>query len=119
MGQSWWSSVPPVSILLFRQSLLVSILLFQSIKPIETNPQPTKPPNQTTTMHDWHNSKARLIVIHDLEENVVPLNEDDMSTEVAWERYHGLDEFADVPFSQFKEHLREHREKLAEKLSAR
>ena len=50
----------------------------------------------------------------------MPLNENDMSTEVAWEQfYHGLDEFSDVPFSQFKEHLREHREKLAQKLSAR
>jgi hypothetical protein len=59
---------------------------------------------------DWKNSKARTILIEDLHEGFLPLDEEDLSAEEAWESvYSLLDEFLDVPFEQFEVRLADHR----------
>jgi hypothetical protein len=69
-------------------------------------------------MTNWRNSKARLIVIHDLEENFLPLDENEMSAKEAWDMvYQHIAEFATVPFLQFKGHLKDHRKQVRERLA--
>jgi hypothetical protein len=59
---------------------------------------------------DWKNSDARKILIKDLQKGSLPLYDHEMSAETAWEtRYKMRAEFQDVPFSQFKERLADHR----------
>lgn len=65
----------------------------------------------------WRNSKARLIVIFDLEEKNLAIDEKDMSAQDAWDQcYSLLPEFANVPFRQFEAHLKEHRTQLANRM---
>jgi hypothetical protein len=59
---------------------------------------------------DWRNSDARQIILCDLESGYLPLDEEELSAEEAWETvYKYMDKFADVPFFQFKEKLADHR----------
>jgi hypothetical protein len=65
----------------------------------------------------WRNSKARLIIIQDLEEKLLPLNENEMSAKEAWDTiYQYTAEFANVPFHQFKAHLNNHRKQVRARL---
>ena len=64
---------------------------------------------------DWRKAKARMILLKDLEDDVLPLEEDEWSTEEAWDHYQNLPEFASVPFDQFKERLKSHRDQVKRK----
>jgi hypothetical protein len=65
----------------------------------------------------WRNSKARLIIIQDLEEKLLPLDENEMSAKEAWDTiYQYIAEFANVPFHQFKAHLNDHRKQVRARL---
>lgn len=64
---------------------------------------------------DWRKARARLILLKDLEDDILPLDEDIWSTEEAWDHYQNYPEFALIPFSQFKERLKGHREQVKKK----
>ena len=69
-------------------------------------------------MFDWRNSKARLIVISDLEESLLPLHDKEMSAKVAWNRvYMRLAEFTNVPFAMFEARLKDHRKQVKARLA--
>jgi hypothetical protein len=64
---------------------------------------------------DWKASKARQILLDDLEAGLLPVNADDLSAEEAWDIMYGhMAEFVEVVFSQFKERLRDHRKQVGE-----
>lgn len=59
---------------------------------------------------DWRKSKARKIIIGDLQDGVLPLDENELSAGEAWQvLYCHIAEFAKVPFTQFRDRLRDHR----------
>jgi hypothetical protein len=63
----------------------------------------------------WKPSKARQILLEDLEEGLLPVDADEMSAEEAWDiMYSNMAEFVPVVFSQFKERLRDHRKQVGE-----
>jgi hypothetical protein len=52
----------------------------------------------------WKPSKARQILLGDLEEGLLPVDADEMSAEEAWDIMYGhMAEFVPVVFSRFKE----------------
>ena len=62
---------------------------------------------------DWRTSDAREIVLDDLMEGRLPLDNDIVSEQEAWdEMYVSLPEFEDVVFSQFKQRLKDHRKQV-------
>ena len=64
---------------------------------------------------DWKSSEAKDVIMFDLIENILPLEEEEMSAEDAWELIHShLPEFVGpgVVFSQFKERLADHRKQV-------
>ena len=66
---------------------------------------------------NWRNSKARLIVVYDLEENNLTLDENEMSAQNVWDKcYSLLPDFSNVPFRQFEARLRDHRTQVAKRL---
>jgi hypothetical protein len=65
---------------------------------------------------DWRGSKAKQIILEDLEEGILSLDEHKVSTKDAWEVYRQLPEFVDVVFSQFQVRVNDHR-KLVKKRS--
>jgi hypothetical protein len=66
----------------------------------------------------WRNSKARLIVISDLESTLLPLHDKEMSAEVAWNQvYKTMVEFENVPFDMFEARLKEHRKQVKARLA--
>ena len=68
---------------------------------------------------EWRKSDARQIVLDDLESELLPLDEDEMSAEAAWEvMYSHMVEFAAVPFDQFKARLTDHRKQRQRKVNA-
>ena len=55
---------------------------------------------------DWHRSEAKFVILYNLENGILPLDNDKVSAEEAWEvQYHHMQEFQNVVFSQFKERL--------------
>jgi hypothetical protein len=67
-------------------------------------------------MTSWRNSKARLILISDLETHVLPLHDKETPAEVAWNQvYKLLPAFADVPFAKFEAHLKAHRQQVSKR----
>jgi hypothetical protein len=76
--------------------------------------QRARPPKMTTS---WRNSKARQIIIQDLEEQLLPLGENEMSAKEAWDTvYQYIAEFANVSFLEFDAHLKDHRKQVRERL---
>ena len=62
---------------------------------------------------DWRNSRAKQVILEDLERYFLPLEEEDMSTEDAWTYvYQGMPEFEFVQFSQFQARLKDHRKQV-------
>lgn len=56
---------------------------------------------------DWKKSKARLIVLDDIENGYLLLEEEEMDAQEAWDTlYKGMKEFRDVPFWQFELRLK-------------
>ena len=81
---------------------------------LETNPKPTR--NQPETLPprrsgwvDWRVSAARAILVRDLEPGGLLHNMDVVPAAHLFKFYKNLPEFADVPFDQFKERLKDHR----------
>ena len=68
---------------------------------------------------DWRTSAARKIVLEDLDGQVLPLEDDVVSAQEAWDDiYSHLPEFRDVVFSQFKARLKDHRKQVGRKHQA-
>lgn len=60
----------------------------------------------------WRGSKARAILLNDLEHGVLSLDENVCTADEAWENYKSMIDFIHVPESQFKRQLAAHREQL-------
>ena len=58
---------------------------------------------------DWKKTKAKKILIEDLENDVLPLSADDMSAIDCWKIYKQYPEFRGIQFDQFEERLADHR----------
>ena len=68
---------------------------------------------------DWRKSDAREVILDDLNDGRLPLDEDVVSAEEAWEEMCCvLPEFENVVFSQFKKRLKDHRKQVARKKNA-
>ena len=61
---------------------------------------------------------ARKIILYDLENGILSLEENETSAAMAWKFYSQLKEFQEVPESQFRERLKDHRKQI-EKLQDR
>ena len=62
---------------------------------------------------DWRKSKAREIIIDDLETGLLPVDAGELSAREAWEIcYVHKAEFVDVAFSQFEKRLKDHRDQV-------
>jgi hypothetical protein len=66
---------------------------------------------------NWKASRARQILLDDLESGVLPVDEEDCSAEDAWAIYSQMTEFVPVIFSQFKERVRDHRKQCREQIT--
>jgi hypothetical protein len=67
---------------------------------------------------EWRNSAAKLIIFMDLEEGLLPLDENKLSAQEAWDLvYKHILEFQKVPFAQFKARLKDHRAKVQTELN--
>ena len=68
---------------------------------------------------NWRKSEAREVILNDLMELRLPIEEDVMSAEEAWEEmYFPLPEFQNVVFSQFKARLKDHRKQVGRRMGA-
>jgi hypothetical protein len=66
----------------------------------------------------WRTSRARIIILDDLETGLLPADATVMSAEEAWEIcYSHMAEFVDVVFSQFQARLKDHRRRAGEQMS--
>lgn len=67
----------------------------------------------------WRTSKAKLILVADLESKLLPLHETEMSAEVAWNKiYKDLPDFKDVvTFDQFRKYLNDHRKQVKKRFT--
>jgi len=61
---------------------------------------------------DWRRCPARAVLLDDLKVGVLSLDAIETSVDEAWEMYREREEFANVPFSQFKRQLKAHREQI-------
>lgn len=61
---------------------------------------------------DWRNSKPKKIIMEDLEEGVLPLDDNVISVEAAWQFYRQYREFESVAFDQFAARLKDHRKQV-------
>lgn len=67
---------------------------------------------------DWRKSSARTILLDHLENGTLSLDENLVSAEEAWSKYHNTEGFKDsVGFAQFKRQLKAHREQVARRKS--
>jgi hypothetical protein len=67
---------------------------------------------------DWRTSRARQIILDDLESGVLPVDEEECSAEDAWTFvYSKIADFDPVIFSQFKERVKDHRKQCREKIT--
>ena len=66
---------------------------------------------------DWLNSEARQIILDDLESELLPLDEEEVSADMAWEFYRHLPEFVgpNISYIQFIERLAAHRQQVKKK----
>ena len=70
-------------------------------------------PNEEEGNIDWRRSKAKLILLEDLENGVLPIDNSIVTAEVAWQtHYIYLPEFVTVGFDQFKKRLADHRKQV-------
>lgn len=72
---------------------------------------PSKKPGQV----DWRNLSCGDVILNDLKKDFLPLTEEELLAEMAWEHYKNLSEFVKpgVVFEQFKERLANHRKQVA------
>lgn len=68
---------------------------------------------------DWKNSEARVIIVKHLQQGELSLDESVQSAEHVWvTKYMNIPAFQDVPFSQFKERLADHRAQVKKDCNA-
>lgn len=68
---------------------------------------------------DWKKSEAKAVLVKDLMDEVLPLEENEVSAKEAWTScYINLREFANVEFEQFKRQLAAHRKQIKAKKQA-
>jgi len=68
---------------------------------------------------NWRPSAARQVILDDLAEGRLPLDDDVVTAEEAWEEmYFVLPEFQNVIFSQFKARLKDHRKQVRRRTNA-
>jgi len=60
----------------------------------------------------WRQCPGRAVLLDDLRLGILSLDAIDTNAEEAWEIYGPREEFADVPFSQFKRQLKAHRDQV-------
>lgn len=61
----------------------------------------------------WVNSKAKKIILLDLQEGILPLDSAEVSAREAWDKVYGkMIEFQDVPYEQFRDRLNSHRNQV-------
>ena len=61
----------------------------------------------------WRGSKAREVLLGDLENKILPLDEDELPALEAWRlTYSEMDEFKEVPYAQFERQLKAHRKQV-------
>jgi hypothetical protein len=69
---------------------------------------------------DWRKSKAREVILDDLTDGRLPLDEEVVTAEEAWEEmYFVLPEFQNVVFSQFKKRLKDHRKQVSRRVNSK
>lgn len=74
------------------------------------------PPSNREGWIDWRWSIARQIILDDLNNEILPLDESELSAFEAWDlHYSHLVEFRDVVFSQFEARLADHRAQIKHK----
>jgi hypothetical protein len=85
------------------------------------NDQPTTPQSGTMPPQSkkegwisWRGSKAPAVLMKDLIDGTLPVEASRGTAEEAWEVYNMMDEFANVVFQQFKDHLKDHRKQVGE-----
>ena len=66
---------------------------------------------------DWKKSKAKAIILDDLESGILPVDAAELSAEEAWEIYEQMAEFVEVVFSQFEARLKDHRRRAKEQVN--
>jgi hypothetical protein len=66
---------------------------------------------------NWKASRARQIILDDLEHGILPVDDEECSIEEAWTFYSQMAEFVTVVFSQFKERVRDHRKQCREQIT--
>ena len=66
---------------------------------------------------DWSKSEAKKRLLNDLESGFLPLEDDIITAEVAWEHYQHMIEFLPVVFSQFEKRLKDHRAQVKKRKS--
>lgn len=59
---------------------------------------------------DWKKTKAKKIIMEDLENEVLPSSEEEMSAVECWKIYKQYPEFKGIKFDQFEARLADHRE---------
>jgi hypothetical protein len=65
----------------------------------------------------WRDSVQAQILLHDLEEGILPLDNYEHSAYDAWhDCYSKMDEFKNVPFQQFRDRLRDHRKQVQKRV---
>lgn len=66
---------------------------------------------------DWAASESKKLIMLDLVEGHLPLEETELSSELAWEVYRHQPEFVEekIPFEQFKERLKDNQKTIKEK----
>jgi hypothetical protein len=64
---------------------------------------------------EWRSSRARAILLIDLNAGLLSLDENELSAQQAWEKYRHRPEFRAVPFVQFSARLKDHRKQVQEK----
>ena len=61
----------------------------------------------------WRGSEAREVLLGDLENYILPLDDDEYSAAEAWrDVYSRMAEFEEVPFKQFEKQLKAHRKQV-------
>jgi hypothetical protein len=72
------------------------------------------PPSKNEGWIKWRASKARIVLMQDLIDGILPVESSRISAEDAWDIYKTMEEFATVVFSQFKARLQDHRKQISD-----
>lgn len=90
-------------------------------KQVKNNPGPSGSKRKRNEVNPdfikWEKSEPRAILIEDLVQGVLPLDDEEMTHETAWNiLYKDMKEFSEVCFAQFKARLRDHRKQVKQGL---